>query len=223
MLTSRMSSSFGTTSECGGISTRRSLKKQLSFQVSFASAREMESAIDCLNKDAFEGKDVVVCKVEEDGNDSLHVQEISDDDVQTISSPVKFSVQMPEDKKLNEDKSVKRVESSPEPMLKSESGESLQQVLDPVTKFQQEHFWRNFFLMTGIQVLILFDYVLLTYLTNLFEQVYLTGLLSYSSEIGSCFASGPMFEKLGVRKTYMISLGIATLGGILIITYGLDN
>ena len=95
----------------------------------------MESAIDCLNKDAFEGNNVVVCKVEENGDEAMHAQDISDDDVQTISSPVKFSNEMSEDKKLNDDKKIKRIESSPEPILRSQSGDSSHQMLDPITKF----------------------------------------------------------------------------------------
>ena len=77
--------------------------------------------------------------------------------------------------------------------------------------------------MTVIQVFIYFNYMLLTYLTNTFEQVYLTGLVSAVSEICAYIFSGTMFEKLGVRRTYMISLTIAILGGVLIIVYGLDH
>ena len=82
---------------------------------------------------------------------------------------------------------------------------------------------RNLLLMAVIQVLIYFNYMLLTYLTNMFEQIYLTGLCSAASEIGAYIFSGTLYEKLGVRRTYLISLSIATLGGILIITYGLDH
>ena len=82
---------------------------------------------------------------------------------------------------------------------------------------------RNLLLMAVIQVLIYFNYMLLTYLTNMFEQIYLTGLSSAASEIGAYIFSGTLFEKLGVRRTYLVSLSIATLGGILIIAYGLDH
>ena len=77
--------------------------------------------------------------------------------------------------------------------------------------------------MTIIQVFIYFNLMLLTYLTTMFEQIYITGLISAASEIGAYVFSGTVFEKLGVRSTYLISLGIATLGGVLIIIYGLDH
>ena len=57
----------------------------------------------------------------------------------------------------------------------------------------------------------------------MFEQIYLTGLLSAVSEIGGFVFSGTLYEKLGVRKTYTISLFLASLGGFLIIFYGLDH
>ena len=47
LLTSRRNRQ-GTGSE-SSISTRRSLKRQLSFKLSFASERDMQEAIDCLN------------------------------------------------------------------------------------------------------------------------------------------------------------------------------
>ena len=43
------------------------------------------------------------------------------------------------------------------------------------------------------------------------------------SEMCAYIFSGTLFEKLGVRKTYLISLGIATIGGILIIAYGIEH
>ena len=89
--------------------------------------------------------------------------------------------------------------------------------------FQQAHFPRNLFLMSMIQIFIYFNYMLLTFLTTMFEQVYFTGILSACSEIVAYIASGTLYERLGVRRTYLISLGISVLGGILIITYGLDH
>ena len=69
----------------------------------------------------------------------------------------------------------------------------------------------------------MFNYVLLAYLTAMFEQIYVTGLVSAASEITGFPFSGMIYEKFGLRKTYMISLGIASLGGALIIFYGLDH
>ena len=82
---------------------------------------------------------------------------------------------------------------------------------------------RNLLLMTGLQVLVYFNSLLLTYLTTLFSQVYLTGLVSAASEIGAYIFSGMTFEKFGVRRTYFINLTIAIIGGVLIIFHGLDN
>ena len=77
--------------------------------------------------------------------------------------------------------------------------------------------------MTFIQVFIYFNYLLLHYLNSTFGQVYLTGVVSALAEIGSFVFSGIAFEKLGVKKTYILSLSIALVGGILVTFYGLDN
>lgn len=95
--------------------------------------------------------------------------------------------------------------------------------IDPVIQFQKDHFMRNLFLMGFIQVFVLFNYTLLIYLTTMFEQIYLTGLISSASEMSAYAFSGALFEKLGVRRTYVISCSIASIGGALIIFYGLDH
>ena len=77
--------------------------------------------------------------------------------------------------------------------------------------------------MTIVQVCIYFNYLLLNYLNATFEAVYITGVVSAGAEIASYIFSGIMFEKLGVRRTYFLSMGIAILGGLLILFYGLDH
>ena len=77
--------------------------------------------------------------------------------------------------------------------------------------------------MSVIQVFIFFNYMLLGFLLTMFEQVYLTGIVAAMSEICAYIFSGTLFEKLGLRRTYLISLSIAVLGGGLIIAYGLDH
>ena len=79
LLTSRMSTSMQSSfTESQGISTRRSLKRKLSFQVSFASERQMQEAIDILNQaETADGKKMDICKVEEEApkDDDLKSEE----------------------------------------------------------------------------------------------------------------------------------------------------
>ena len=51
----------------------------------------------------------------------------------------------------------------------------------------------------------------------------MTALLSSSSEIVAYIVSGLFFEKFGVRCSYLVSLLIAALGGMLILFYGLAH
>lgn len=70
---------------------------------------------------------------------------------------------------------------------------------------------------------IYFNYNLLFYLITHFEQVYHTSLVGAGSEIFSYVFSGCLYERLGVKKSYLISLGISIMGAVLIIVYGLDH
>ena len=71
--------------------------------------------------------------------------------------------------------------------------------------------------------MIYFNYLLLYYLTVLFEQVYPIGLSSVVSEMLAYTVAGSFYERLGIHGTYMVVLGMSLAGGILVITYGLDH
>ena len=73
-----------------------------------------------------------------------------------------------------------------------------------VRAFQQRHFLRNLILMTFVQLCCLFNFNLLNYLTNRFEQVYLTGVMSLSSEVASIFFTAMLgidFFRSSIRPT----------------------
>ena len=72
-------------------------------------------------------------------------------------------------------------------------------------------------------MMIFFNYLLLYYVTILFDQVYIIGLCSAISEMFAYAISGIAFEKLGIHKTYLLCLSLALLGGIFTICFGLDN
>lgn len=92
-----------------------------------------------------------------------------------------------------------------------------------VTNFQRRYFCRNFTLMTLVQITCLFNFHLLAYLTNLFEQVYVTGIMAVSSEFVAYLIAGYVLEKLGAKVSLMTCYSIAGVGGILMLTYGLQN
>lgn len=77
--------------------------------------------------------------------------------------------------------------------------------------------------MTMVQITCLFNFHLLAYLTNLFEQVYVTGIMSVSSEFVAYLIAGCVLEKLGAKASLMTCYSIAGIGGILMLTYGLNH
>ena len=94
---------------------------------------------------------------------------------------------------------------------------------EEIEQFKKQYFWYNFTLTLLVSMLLTFNYHMLSYLTTLFKQVYLTALLSMVSELIAYIASGFVFEKLGIVKTYLICCLIALVGGVAIIVYGLDH
>ena len=77
--------------------------------------------------------------------------------------------------------------------------------------------------MTLVQISCLFNFHLLSYLTNLFEQVYLTGIMSVSSEIVAYLIAGYVLEKLGARVSLLSCYLTAGIGGIMMLAYGLEH
>lgn len=92
-----------------------------------------------------------------------------------------------------------------------------------VTNFQRRYFCRNFILMTAVQITCLFNFHLLAYLTNLFEQVYVTGIMAVSSEFVAYLIAGYVLEKLGAKISLMTCYTIAGVGGVLMLSFGLHN
>ena len=77
--------------------------------------------------------------------------------------------------------------------------------------------------MTVVQVAMIFNYQLLGFMTPLFEQAYLIGIMGSLSEIAAYAASGLIFECMGPKFTFLLSMMIALAGGLLILFYGLDH
>ena len=68
-----------------------------------------------------------------------------------------------------------------------------------------------------------FCYYLILMLADTFKDVYLTGLTNGLAEIIAYFINGFIYDRLGIKPTLMISFSIATIGGLLILIWGLDN
>ena len=67
------------------------------------------------------------------------------------------------------------------------------------------------------------NYYQLSYLASTFDQVYKTAFCIVMADYVNVTLSGFMIEKFGTQKTLFYSFSISTIGGLLILTYGLKN
>ena len=68
-----------------------------------------------------------------------------------------------------------------------------------------------------------FTYYLVLTLTNTFEHVYISGLVGSFSEIVAYIVSGMFYDKIGVKLSLVLSFGLSTVGGVLILAWGLQH
>lgn len=68
-----------------------------------------------------------------------------------------------------------------------------------------------------------FNYYLIQFLINTFQAIYITGIVSSISDIVANSIAAYVFEKIGVRKCISGSQALATIGGLLVLTYGLQH
>jgi hypothetical protein len=79
----------------------------------------------------------------------------------------------------------------------------------------------NLVIMSIIWLATSFGYYLILSLINTFEDVYTSGITSSASEIVAYVLSGLIYNRIGVKKSFIIAFSISTLGGILILAWGL--
>ena len=68
-----------------------------------------------------------------------------------------------------------------------------------------------------------FGYYLILTLVNTFQKVYISGLTSSFSEIAAYIISGLFYDKIGVKLSLILSFTVSTVGGILILAWGLQH
>ena len=68
-----------------------------------------------------------------------------------------------------------------------------------------------------------FGYYLILSLINTFDEVYVSGLTSSASEMIAYVLSGLLYDKIGVKLSFIIAFSISTFGGILILVWGLNH
>ena len=68
-----------------------------------------------------------------------------------------------------------------------------------------------------------FDYYLINFLVNTFEQVYLSALLSGFSEIIAYMCGGILYARIGLKYSIACCFTLASGAGLVILFVGLAN
>lgn len=89
--------------------------------------------------------------------------------------------------------------------------------------WKQRKYAVNLMLMSLVWLTTSFGYYLILSLVNTFDKVYITAFTSSASEITAYIVSGLFYEKIGVKLSLIISFAISTVGGVLILAWGLQH
>ena len=81
----------------------------------------------------------------------------------------------------------------------------------------------NVCLMAFLWVAGSFNYYLIQFLINTFQAIYVTGIVSSMSDIVANSIGAYVFEKIGIKKCISGSQALSTVGGLLVLTYGLSH
>ena len=81
----------------------------------------------------------------------------------------------------------------------------------------------NLIMMSVVWLATAFGYYLILSLINTFDDVYISGLVSSLTEIVGYILSGLFYERVGVKLSLILSFLISTIGGVLILTWGLEH
>lgn len=81
----------------------------------------------------------------------------------------------------------------------------------------------NLILMSLVWLATAFGYYLILSLINTFDSVYVTALTSSASEIAAYIIAGLFYEKVGVKLSLILAFAVSTIGGLLILIWGLQN
>lgn len=95
----------------------------------------------------------------------------------------------------------------------------------PTTSFylKQPKIMTNLVLMSIVWLSTSFGYYLILTLVNTFDKVYISAFSSSFSEMAAYVISGIFYQKVGVKLSLTLAFAISAVGGLLILTWGLNH
>jgi len=88
---------------------------------------------------------------------------------------------------------------------------------------KQKRILINLVVMTLFWLTTSFNFYLIQFLLTSFEQVYLTTIYSCASDMLAYVSAALVFKCLGVKKSQLLGFTIASLGGVIILIFGLSH
>ena len=88
---------------------------------------------------------------------------------------------------------------------------------------KQKRVLTNVIVMTVIWLTTSFSFYLISFLLTHFGQVYTTTMLSSVSDLAAYTFAGNVFKCLGVKKTYFLGYTISSIGGLILLFFGLNH
>jgi len=92
-----------------------------------------------------------------------------------------------------------------------------------VEEFKTKYFARHFIIYLVASICVQANFFLLSYLTNLFTQVYVAAVSSAISMLIGSSLSGWLLERVGLRASFIITSAIASSGGLCLLFFGLAH
>ena len=81
----------------------------------------------------------------------------------------------------------------------------------------------NLVIMVLVWLITVFDFYLIGFLVNTFEQIFYSTIASGVSEFVAQAFGGYLKHSAGMRRSLFISYSIAAIGGFAVLLYGLDH
>ena len=81
----------------------------------------------------------------------------------------------------------------------------------------------NLICMVSVWLITVFDFYLINFLVNTFDQIFLSCIAAAVSEFFAQAFGGYIYEKVGVKTSLCFSYTMAAIGSFCMLTYGLNH
>ena len=81
----------------------------------------------------------------------------------------------------------------------------------------------NLICMTSVWLITVFNFYLINFLVNTFDQIFLSCIAAAVSEFFAQAFGGYIFDRIGVKQSLCVSFSMAAIGSFAMLTYGLNH